>query len=768
MAEAPQQRPLSLPREGLLEHRAFVRALARDLVLGADADDVAQEALLAGVESAPRSFNAWRAWLRTTVRNVACNLLRGRTRRERREKAVARRETLPSAATLVERLEIEQRLVEAVLRLPEPERAVVVLRFYEDLAPAEIARRSCLQPDTVRARLRRALERLHAELDADHGGREQWVPGILAILSQDPAVPIPSPPPLGASIAMGATMMSMKTAATLAAAGLIAAGSIFILPDAFQRMKRTITPIFVASAGASPPLTPQAPETQAEDPVSARRDSIEDDPSSEKPANPPADLPPPGTVTFHVVGAEQGNELDAVTIRLLNERRFACYEGPGNGSVRLTAGSWSARVESRGREPVVLDSFVVLENSPSDLGWIPLARGAGTIAGRVSALHLTGDGEVIVELFGGGRGPCDQCEARALALAQLEESIKLATEEELARLEAHPSASPGSCCGFYEASSAIALKGGGEFEFRNLAQGGYWLRAYEPSTKLVDTRRVDVARHGQEFVELDVSLPVFAEVVLRHDRGAAFLGDWESPHRESPALIQFDVKLAERARATGRFHPSVESVRRSIGPPLHLDAVEANRSDLSPVCDYYVRSSVQTATIVSLSQIHYTFANEVILDQVGLEGVWMSEGADRLDRERTADDALALEAGAPSLEGVELEVKEKEPGWFVVGPLPRSLLSLEVSCGNYVSEAISIDLRYGEPQPELITMHLLASVEEVLRLGPPASCRTCHDAQALRASRPFADYVDLDVDLDGAFLLNAVEMAPAAGQDGDQ
>ncbi len=34
-------------------------------------------------------------------------------------------------------------------------------------------------------------------------------------------------------------------------------------------------------------------------------------------------------------------------------------------------------------------------------------------------------------------------------------------------------------------------------------------------------------------------------------------------------------------------------------------------------------------------------------------------------------------------------------------------------------------------------------------LGPPASCRTCHDAQ-------------------GAFLLNAVEMAPAADQDGDQ
>lgn len=51
-----------------------------------------------------------------------------------------------------------------VRRLPDRQRAVVVLRFYEDLALVDIARLLERPPSTIRSDLRRALDRLRKEL----------------------------------------------------------------------------------------------------------------------------------------------------------------------------------------------------------------------------------------------------------------------------------------------------------------------------------------------------------------------------------------------------------------------------------------------------------------------------------------------------------------------------------------------------------------------------------------------------------------------------
>src|SRR6185436_7564095 len=75
----------------------------------------------------------------------------------------------------VERLETEQRLSRELAALEEPFRSVLMLRYYEDLEPAEIAARLALPGGTVRWRLMRALALLRERLDRAHGGdRRAW------------------------------------------------------------------------------------------------------------------------------------------------------------------------------------------------------------------------------------------------------------------------------------------------------------------------------------------------------------------------------------------------------------------------------------------------------------------------------------------------------------------------------------------------------------------------------------------------------------------
>ncbi|MEM7235989.1 MAG: sigma-70 family RNA polymerase sigma factor [Planctomycetota bacterium] len=56
-------------------------------------------------------------------------------------------------------------VTESVRRLDDRYREVVLLRFYEDLKPGEIAKRLGLPVETVRTRTRRALSQLASELD---------------------------------------------------------------------------------------------------------------------------------------------------------------------------------------------------------------------------------------------------------------------------------------------------------------------------------------------------------------------------------------------------------------------------------------------------------------------------------------------------------------------------------------------------------------------------------------------------------------------------
>src|SRR5262245_52054496 len=113
-------------------HAKGVRRLAHGLVWDADrAEDVAQEALAIAASKRAPPRASFRAWLSGVVRNVARNVVRGDRHRREREAVAARPEALPPAAELVERLEQQRRVLDAVMRLEEPARSTVALRYFE-------------------------------------------------------------------------------------------------------------------------------------------------------------------------------------------------------------------------------------------------------------------------------------------------------------------------------------------------------------------------------------------------------------------------------------------------------------------------------------------------------------------------------------------------------------------------------------------------------------------------------------------------------------
>jgi RNA polymerase sigma-70 factor (ECF subfamily) len=164
--------------ESLLGQEQWVRRLARALVHDDDeAEDVVQETRLASWRQPPRDPGRARSWLGTVVRNVVRNRRRAQRSRDRWQGELpAGTDVAPSSEELVARLQSHRALAEAVSRLPDPFREVVLLRYYENLDSAEIARRLNAPAGTIRWRLKTGLERLRATLDADHGGvRGAWI-----------------------------------------------------------------------------------------------------------------------------------------------------------------------------------------------------------------------------------------------------------------------------------------------------------------------------------------------------------------------------------------------------------------------------------------------------------------------------------------------------------------------------------------------------------------------------------------------------------------
>lgn len=170
--------------ELLLAQADWVRSLVRRLVADESrADDVLQSTWLAALLHPPRdvhSVSALRAWLAKVSRRFVFRAHRSDIRRADREQFSARRERLPSTAEIVEHESARRTIVEAVLALSEPYRSTLILSFYEELAPREIAKRQGVNGSTVRNRLKRGLELLRERFEHERG--EQWRAWCIGVL----------------------------------------------------------------------------------------------------------------------------------------------------------------------------------------------------------------------------------------------------------------------------------------------------------------------------------------------------------------------------------------------------------------------------------------------------------------------------------------------------------------------------------------------------------------------------------------------------------
>jgi RNA polymerase sigma-70 factor, ECF subfamily len=141
-----------------------------------DAEDVVHDAFVAIVERADQ-YRADRgsvvAWLVTTVRNLALDRMRRRTRRAQITEDELRHEPVEAVPDpeLIAWMEREREAVRGALeRLSRSQRETLESAFFEGLSYPEIAQRQNIPLGTVKSRAARALSALRAALDGDGVG----------------------------------------------------------------------------------------------------------------------------------------------------------------------------------------------------------------------------------------------------------------------------------------------------------------------------------------------------------------------------------------------------------------------------------------------------------------------------------------------------------------------------------------------------------------------------------------------------------------------
>lgn len=196
----------------VLRHARGLRTMARALVRDAHAaDDAVQDTLCQALRHEPEP-GPMGGWLARTLQNFTRQRHRADRRRANREhiaagREPANRESDPAAAA--GRREILRHVTDAVLELDEPYQTTVFLRYFEDLPPRAIARRTGAKIATVKSRLQRGLGMLRARLDQRSGGqRRQWrlaLAGAFALPTTGTGVAVTSTGTLLGPLLMGTT-----------------------------------------------------------------------------------------------------------------------------------------------------------------------------------------------------------------------------------------------------------------------------------------------------------------------------------------------------------------------------------------------------------------------------------------------------------------------------------------------------------------------------------------------------------------------------------
>jgi len=217
----------SVSVEDLLLHSRWIRRLAAELSSDpGSAEDLVQETWLRALTKPPGSPLALRAWLGRVLRNLAIDRGREQQLRGRSGADLGDAAELPAAGELVERLDIQRVLVEELMRTPEPYRKTILLVYYEDIAPSEVARRQGIPPGTVRWRLKHGLDLLRSRLDDRLGEQPGNWALALAALADPRSASVRRGLAVTSSSFTGAVLMSTGMKLSVSVVGLIALGTI--------------------------------------------------------------------------------------------------------------------------------------------------------------------------------------------------------------------------------------------------------------------------------------------------------------------------------------------------------------------------------------------------------------------------------------------------------------------------------------------------------------------------------------------------------------
>lgn len=386
--------PLS-PEELLLQAR-WMRPLAQRLVGESHAaEDVVQESMAAALERRPDARGPLAPWLARVVRNVALRLRRDEARLAERHALRAKDEAYAAGGrglldvragcdplASLERLDTQQMLLELVRGLDEPLRATIVLRYFEGLSSAEIARRTRVPDATVRWREQRALQELRARLERRLGSRDAWC-ALLAPLAEP--ITLTSTTTVAAAAA-GAIAMGSALKLSLAAAALAVVGAGMWM----VRESRVADPMAAEAPAAQDPQIPtsKSPESVASpDGASEARSPVvgvvppavqsQPDPA-ESPAPPPATT---GSVKARFVDTA-GNPWERVSLyRIRNPEPAAVSGADGRVVLELPAdgvgrASQTKLVASRPGCALRIMRVAVPAGATVDLGDVVLDREA--------------------------------------------------------------------------------------------------------------------------------------------------------------------------------------------------------------------------------------------------------------------------------------------------------------------------------------------------------------------------------------------------------
>lgn len=385
--------------ESLLAEKEWIGALARQLVrCPQQADDLAQDTLLAAMEAQPSRIGSLRPWLATVLRNKARDGVRRTLRRSDHEANVAaeERQAPRSPEDLLGEMEMGEVLSSMVRELPAKEREVVVLRYVEGLSAAETGRRLGLAAGTVRWRAKCALDRLRIELDRKHGGdRAAWLAALTPLARRESAL---------AGAGAAAAFMGWKA---VAAAGVVIAGAgLFALREpepavtgfGAESVVRTASQDDVHRAEQPTVVRPEGVREAAGPPVAATTRPAEDpeDPAAARPVT---------SVTVSVVDPDEAplanarveivagpSALGAVAPELreaplhVQLRARAALQATTDGTGRATISTdWlvdtvDVRIRVRGpRNGEFEEAFVIEPGEAKDLGSVTLAPRARVV-----------------------------------------------------------------------------------------------------------------------------------------------------------------------------------------------------------------------------------------------------------------------------------------------------------------------------------------------------------------------------------------------------